>query len=97
MRPHRLVHHRERVRGQRVLARRSSQQHVITRPHRLRSAAGITTYGRAGTVTMPPGSRRAIITPASPVSVSRSPPRQPSAAIVARSATRPEASIRPNP
>src|SRR5690348_3555698 len=46
---------------------------------------------------MPPGSRRAIITPASPVTVSRSPPRQPSAAIVARSATRPEASIRPDP
>src|SRR5437016_5600216 len=46
---------------------------------------------------MPPGSRRAIITPASAVRVSRSPPRQPSAAIVARSATRPEASIRPNP
>src|SRR5690349_1242515 len=66
-------------------------------PQRLRSVAGITTYGRAGTVTTPPGSRRATITPASPVTVSRSPPRQPSAAIVARSATRPEASIRPNP
>ncbi len=46
---------------------------------------------------MPPGSRRAIITPASAVTVSRSPPRQPSAAMVTRSATRPEASIRPNP
>ena len=40
---------------------------------------------------------RRTITPASAVRVSRSPPRQPSAAIVARSATRPEASIRPNP
>jgi hypothetical protein len=66
-------------------------------PQRRRSAAGITMYGLAGTVTMPPGSRRAIITPASAVTVSRSPPRQPSAAMVTRSATRPEASIRPNP
>ena len=39
----------------------------------------------------------ATITPASAVRVSRSPPRQPSAAMVARSATRPEASMRPNP
>jgi hypothetical protein len=46
---------------------------------------------------MPPGSRRATITPASAVRVSRSPPRQPSAAMVVRSATRPEASMRPNP
>jgi len=46
---------------------------------------------------MPPGSRRAIITPGSAVTVSRSPPRQPSAAIVARFANRPEASMRPNP
>ena len=53
--------------------------------------------GLAGTVTMPPGSRRAIITPASAVRVSRSPPRQPSAVMVAWSATRPEASMRPNP
>jgi hypothetical protein len=46
---------------------------------------------------MPPGARRAVITPASAVTVSWSPPRQPSAAIVTRSATRPEASMRPNP
>ena len=35
--------------------------------------------------------------PGSAVTVSRSPRRQPSAAMVARSATRPEASMRPNP
>lgn len=42
-----------------------------------RSAAGITTFGLAGMVTMPPGSRRAIITPASAVTVSRSRPASP--------------------
>jgi hypothetical protein len=47
-------------------------------------------YGLAGTVTRPPGSRRAIITPASAIRVSRSPPRHPSAAMVARSVTCPE-------
>jgi hypothetical protein len=54
-------------------------------------------YARPGTVTMPPGSRRAVTTPASAVRVSRSPPRQPSALVTARSAIRPEASMRPIP
>ena len=38
---------------------------------------------------MPPGSRRAVITPASAVRVSRSPPDQPSALVTVRSAIRP--------
>jgi hypothetical protein len=54
-------------------------------------------YGRAGTVTTPSGSRRATITPAPAVRVSRLPPRQPSALMITRSATRPEASIWPSP
>ena len=66
-------------------------------PQRRRSWSRDHDEGRVGTVIMPPGSRRAIITPASAVRVGRSPPRQPSADMVARSATRPEASIRPNP
>jgi hypothetical protein len=40
--PHRLIHHRERVGGQQVLAGHGGQQHVITGPQRRRSAAGIT-------------------------------------------------------
>jgi hypothetical protein len=48
-------------------------------------------------VTRPPGSRRATTTPAAAVSVSRSPARHPSTMVTARSATRPDASIRPNP
>ncbi|MGH3193134.1 MAG: hypothetical protein ACRDPY_45145 [Streptosporangiaceae bacterium] len=93
------MHHREGVRSQRVFARQGSQEHVVTGPQPAAVAqwAGITMYGLPSTVTMPPGSRREIITPASAVRVSRSPPRQPSAAMVARSATRPEASIRPKP
>ncbi len=54
-------------------------------------------YARGGMVTMPPGPRRAITTPASAVRVSRSPPRQSSALVMARSAIRPEASMRPIP
>jgi hypothetical protein len=54
-------------------------------------------YGLAGMVTMPAGSRRAVTTPAAAVRVSRSPGCQPSALVMARSATRPESSIRPNP
>jgi hypothetical protein len=46
---------------------------------------------------MPSGSRRATITPALAVRVSGSPPRQPSALVTARSAIRPEASMRPIP
>jgi hypothetical protein len=54
-------------------------------------------YGLAGTVTRPPGSRRAIITPASAIRSAGHPRATPSAAMVARSVTRPEASMRPNP
>jgi len=45
-----------------------------------RSEPGV--MSSAGTVIMPPGSRRATITPASAVRVSRSTPRQPSATMV---------------
>ena len=54
-------------------------------------------YGLDAMVTMPPGSRRAMTTPAAAVTVSRSPGCQPSALVMARSATRPDSSIRPNP
>ena len=103
MRAQRLVHHRERISGQHVLHGRSGQQHVVTgpqpaaAPQRRRSAAGITRYGLAGMMTIPAGSRRAITTPAAAVKVSRSPARQPSMAVMARSATRPDSSIRPVP
>jgi hypothetical protein len=93
----RLVHHRERVRRQRVLAGRGSEQHVITGPQRRRSAAGITRYGLAGIVTIPAGSRRAMTTPAAAVKVSRPPGCQPGMALMARSPTRPDSSIRPVP
>ena len=66
-------------------------------PQRRRSAAGIAMYARGGRVTRPAGSRRMTTTPASAVRVSRSPPRQPSALVTARSAIRPEASMRPIP
>jgi hypothetical protein len=46
---------------------------------------------------MPPGSRHAVTTPASAVEVRRSPPAQPSVAMIARSQIRPEASIRATP
>jgi hypothetical protein len=46
---------------------------------------------------MPSGSRRATTTPALAVRVSRSPPRQPSALVIARPATQLEASMRPIP
>jgi hypothetical protein len=101
VRPQRLVHYREGVRGQRVPVREHRQQHPVTgparSPHRRRSVAGITRYGLDGMVTMPDGSRRAVTTPAAAVTVSRSPGCQPSAEVMARSATRPEESIRPNP
>ena len=44
MRPERLVHHRERVGGQRVLSREHGQQHPVAgrSPQRRRSTAGIT-------------------------------------------------------
>ena len=92
VRPQRLVHHRGGVRGQRVLGRehRSSIRSPGRSPQRRRSAAGITRYGLAGTVTMPPGSRRATTTPAAAVRVNRSPGCQPSALVIARSATRPQ-------
>jgi hypothetical protein len=93
----RLVHHGEGVRGQRVPVREHRQQHPVTGPQRRRSAAGITRYGLPGMVTMPPGSRRARTTPASAVRVSRSPGCQPSTPVTARSLTRPDSSIRPNP
>ena len=48
-------------------------------------------------MTRPSGSRRAVTTPALAVRVSRSPSCQPSARVTVRSATRPEASIRPRP
>ena len=53
--------------------------HRLNDKQRRRTAAGITMYGRVGTGTRPPGSRRATITPEPAVRVSRSPPRQPSA------------------
>jgi hypothetical protein len=99
MRAGRLVDHREGAGGQQILAGHGGQQHVITGPQSAAAAQRSRDHdvGPAGTVTMPPGSRRAIITPASAVRVSRSPLRQPSAVMVTRSATRPEASMRPNP
>ena len=45
---------------------------------------------------MPPGPRRASTMPSPAVRVSRSPPRQPSAPVSARSMMRPESSIRPS-
>jgi hypothetical protein len=48
-------------------------------------------------MTMPSGERRTVTTPAAAVSVSRSPGCQPSVLVTARSPTRPEESIRPNP
>ena len=75
----------------------SSTRSPARRPQRRRRTAGIARQARAGTVTMPRGSRRATTTPCSAVRVSRSPSRQPSAQVTARSATRPEASIRPVP
>jgi transposase len=75
----------------------SSTRSPARSPQRRRSAAGMTMYGLDGRVTMPPGSRRAMTTPASAARASRSPGRQPSALVMARSATRPGASIRPNP
>src|SRR5207344_1837020 len=45
---------------------------------------------RGGRVTRPEESRRMTTTPVSAVRVSRSPPRQPSAPVTVRSATRPE-------
>jgi hypothetical protein len=50
-----------------------------------------------GRVIMPPGSRRAVTTPASALRSSWSPLRQPSALVTARPAIRPEASMRPIP
>ena len=99
MRPQRLVHHRE---GVRASVSRSGNTASSTRspgcsPQRRCSAAGITRYGLAGMATKPPGSRRAMTTPAAAVRVSRSPGCQPSALVMARSETRPEESIRPNP
>jgi hypothetical protein len=99
VRPDSLVDHRERVGGQRVLGGQGGQQYLVAgpQPAAVPDRGGITMWGRSGTVTMPPGSRRATITPSWAVRVSRSPPRQPSALMIARSATRPEASMRPNP
>jgi hypothetical protein len=58
---------------------------------------GIAMQARAGRVIMPPGSRRAVTTPASAVKVSRSPPDQPGALVTARSQIRPEAPLRAIP
>jgi hypothetical protein len=66
-------------------------------PQRRRSAAGIGTQDRGGRVTRPDGSRRVTTTPPSAVRVSRSPPRQPSALVTVRSATRPERSTWASP
>ncbi|MGE5289002.1 MAG: hypothetical protein ACM3ML_17740 [Micromonosporaceae bacterium] len=74
----------------------SSTRSSACSPQRRRSAAGITMYGRVGTVTMPWWSRRAITTPAVAVTVSRSQGCQARTWVMTRSATRPEASIRPN-
>ena len=75
----------------------SSTRSPARRPQRRRRTAGIARQPRAGTVTMPRGSRRAVTTPGSAVRVSRSPSRQPSAEVTAWSVTRPEASMRPVP
>jgi hypothetical protein len=53
----------------------------------------MTRYSRGGSTAIPLLSRRATTTPALAVRVSRSPPRQPSAQMAARSETRPEASV----
>ena len=94
-----LVHHGERKGSEHVLAWDGGQQHPVPgrRPHRRRSTAGIAMQARAGTVTMPPGSRRPVTTPGEAVRVSRSPSRQPRTDVMAWSVTRPEASIRPIP
>jgi len=85
----RLVHDGEGAGGQRVLARQRGQQHLVARPQ-----AGIAMEHRAGTVTMPCGSRRTTMTPASAVRVTRSPGRQSSTWLMAWLVSRPEASIR---
>jgi hypothetical protein len=90
----RLVHDGEGAGGQRVLARQRGQQHLVARPQRCRSPAGIAMEHRAGTVTMPCGSRRTTMTPASAVRVTRSPGCQPSTWVMAWLVSRPEASIR---
>jgi hypothetical protein len=95
-----LVHHGERAGGDDVLAGdcRPAGPGPARRPQRRRRTAGIARQARAGTVTMPRGSRRATTTPGSAVRVSRSPSRQPRAQrAMAWSVTRPEASIRPVP
>ena len=70
-----LVHHGERVGGEHVLAGDCGQQHGVTGPQAAAAAqrGGNREAGRAGTVTMPRGSRRATTMPASAVRVSRSP------------------------
>ena len=94
-----LVHHGEAVGGEGVLAGERGQQHLVAGLQ----AAAAAQRGRdgdvaaGGRVTMPPGSRRAVTTPASAVKVSRSPPAQPSAAMMACSQMRPEASMRAIP
>jgi hypothetical protein len=94
-----LVDHRERVSGQGVLGGDCGEQDRVagSRPQRCRSAAGIGTQDRGGRVTRPDGSRWMTTTPASAVRVSRSPPRQPSAPMTVRSATRPERSTWASP
>jgi hypothetical protein len=55
------------------------------------------TGGCRCTATIPPRSRRAITTPAEAVTVSRSPPRQPSTLATSSPPTRPDESTRPIP
>ena len=97
--PERLVHHRERVGGQRVLSREHGQQHRVAGLQPAAAAQRSRDHDVGlGIVIKPSGSRRAVTTPAAAVRVSRSPglPAQ-RAGHGAVSGSRPEASIRPNP
>jgi hypothetical protein len=94
-----LVHHGETVSGEDALVRERGQQNLVAG---LQAAAAAQRgrddqVGAGDKVTMPLGSRRAVTTPASAVTVSRSPPDQPSAVTMARSQIRPEASTRAMP
>ena len=79
------VHHGERESSEYVLAGNRGQQHPVTGPQAAPAAqdGGNREAGVAGTVTMPPGSRRAVTTPGDAVRVSRSPSRQPRAQLTA--------------
>ena len=97
--PQRRVHHRERVRGQRILAREDRQHDPVTgaqpaaaAQHRRDNDIGLGQHDDQAS-RVAPGDDHA----AAAVSLSGSPGRQPSILMTARSPTRPETSIRPDP